>query len=241
MGRLRRRRQSLRQLRFPEGARGVAAAPPRKPAGRRSHLVADDGAGHVLACAPLYLKAIPTANMSSTGAGPRPGRRRRYYPKLQCAVPFTPGDRAAPAGPPRGPAEALAPALGQVMTELAERAACPRSMSPSPRGSGAPAGRWRLAAARWASNIIGRTRLSRLRRLPRDPGLTQTEGDPQGARTGGRERPRPPNPHRRDDHRSSLGRVLRILSAHHRAKWGHPYLTREFFSLWARTWASAWC
>ena len=57
-----------------------------------SHLVAEDETGRVVACAPVYLKSHSYGEYvfdwgwaeAWTKAG------RRYYPKLQCAVPFTP-------------------------------------------------------------------------------------------------------------------------------------------------------
>jgi len=56
------------------------------------HLVAEDGSGGVLACAPLYLKSHSYGeyvfDWGWAEAWDRSGGQ--YYPKLQCAVPFTP-------------------------------------------------------------------------------------------------------------------------------------------------------
>lgn len=56
------------------------------------HLLVEDRAGRLLACAPLYLKSHSYGeyvfDWSWADAYRRAGRR--YYPKLQCAVPFTP-------------------------------------------------------------------------------------------------------------------------------------------------------
>ncbi len=89
-----------------------------------SHLVAEDDFGQVLACAPVYLKSHSYGEYvfdwgwaeAWTNAG------RRYYPKLQCAVPFTPVTGPRLMVHPDVPPPMLAPALGQVMTELADRA-----------------------------------------------------------------------------------------------------------------------
>jgi predicted N-acyltransferase len=89
-----------------------------------SHLVAEDGAGNVLSCAPLYLKSHSYGeyvfDWSWAEAWQRAGKR--YYPKLQCAVPFTPVPGRRLLIHPDIPEPMLAPALGKVMTELAERA-----------------------------------------------------------------------------------------------------------------------
>lgn len=56
------------------------------------HLLAEDSSGRLLACAPLYLKSHSYGeyvfDWAWADAYGRAGRR--YYPKLQCAVPFTP-------------------------------------------------------------------------------------------------------------------------------------------------------
>ncbi|HLN23488.1 MAG TPA: GNAT family N-acetyltransferase [Patescibacteria group bacterium] len=56
------------------------------------HLLAEDADGHVMACAPLYVKSHSFGeyvfDWSWAEAWQRAGHD--YYPKLQCAVPFTP-------------------------------------------------------------------------------------------------------------------------------------------------------
>jgi predicted N-acyltransferase len=56
------------------------------------HMVLEDATGRILACAPLYLKSHSYGeyvfDWSWAEAFQRAGGR--YYPKLQCAVPFTP-------------------------------------------------------------------------------------------------------------------------------------------------------
>ncbi len=87
------------------------------------HLVVEDGAGGVLACAPLYVKGHSYGeyvfDWSWASAFQRAGHS--YYPKLQCCVPFT------PAGGPRllvhekGDRDPLKRVLVTAMLELAER------------------------------------------------------------------------------------------------------------------------
>ncbi len=56
------------------------------------HLLAEDRGGRLLACAPLYLKSHSYGEYVFDWAWAEAYGRagRRYYPKLQCAVPFTP-------------------------------------------------------------------------------------------------------------------------------------------------------
>jgi predicted N-acyltransferase len=89
-----------------------------------SHLVAEDGAGDVLGCAPLYAKSHSYGEYVFDWGWAEAWQNagKRYYPKLQCAVPFTPVPGRRLLVRPDIPEPLLAPALGQVMTELAERA-----------------------------------------------------------------------------------------------------------------------
>ncbi|MSO72374.1 MAG: N-acetyltransferase [Rhodospirillaceae bacterium] len=56
------------------------------------HMVLEDRAGRVLACAPLYLKSHSYGEYVFDWGWAEAYQRAggRYYPKLQCAVPFTP-------------------------------------------------------------------------------------------------------------------------------------------------------
>src|SRR5690349_7460045 len=86
------------------------------------HLAIEDGAGRLVAAAPLYLKTHSYGeyvfDWGWAWAYERAGGR--YYPKLQCAVPFTPvtGPRLLlrPDAPP-----AAADTLIAAMIELARR------------------------------------------------------------------------------------------------------------------------
>jgi predicted N-acyltransferase len=90
------------------------------------HLVVDDGKGGILAAAPLYLKSHSYGeyvfDWGWADAYERAGGR--YYPKLQCAVPFTPvtGPRLL-VSQAVDPAEAadLKKALVAAMLQLAEQ------------------------------------------------------------------------------------------------------------------------
>jgi len=77
------------------------------------HLVARDGAGKVAACAPVYLKGHSYGEYVFDWGWAEAWQRAggRYYPKLQCAVPFTPvtGPRLMARGQAAG--EALVAAL----------------------------------------------------------------------------------------------------------------------------------
>ncbi len=59
---------------------------------RPQHVVLEDGKGRVLACAPLYLKSHSYGEYVFDWGWAEAYQRAggRYYPKLQCAVPFTP-------------------------------------------------------------------------------------------------------------------------------------------------------
>ena len=63
------------------------------------HLVLEDAAGGIAACMPCYLKSHSYGEYvfdhGWADAYERAGGS--YYPKLQAAVPFTPGHRPAPA------------------------------------------------------------------------------------------------------------------------------------------------
>jgi predicted N-acyltransferase len=90
------------------------------------HLLAEDEEGRLLACAPLYLKTHSYGeyvfDWSWAEAWQRSGRA--YYPKLQCAVPFTPatGPRLLIRPESQANAPALMLSLGGAMSALCERA-----------------------------------------------------------------------------------------------------------------------
>jgi Uncharacterized protein conserved in bacteria len=85
------------------------------------HLVVTDREGKVQACAPLYLKTHSYGeyvfDWGWAEAYTRAGGR--YYPKLQCAVPFTPVTGPRLLVRPGAPADLL-PALARAMVEVAQ-------------------------------------------------------------------------------------------------------------------------
>ncbi|HIJ62827.1 MAG TPA: N-acetyltransferase [Rhodospirillaceae bacterium] len=91
------------------------------------HLLVEDASGHLQACAPLYVKSHSYGeyvfDWSWADAWARAGRQ--YYPKLQCAVPFTPatGRRLLVRPQPDGGTAALEGMLASAMRELTRRAA----------------------------------------------------------------------------------------------------------------------
>ncbi len=102
-----------------ERSGAVAAATGWAP----QHLLVEDEAGAVLACAPLYLKSHSFGeyvfDWSWAEAYQRAGGR--YYPKLQCAVPFTPVTGRRLLVRPGEDAARLQAVLVAAMLELARR------------------------------------------------------------------------------------------------------------------------
>lgn len=88
------------------------------------HLLAEDAEGRLLACAPLYVKSHSYGEYVFDWAWAEALQRAggRYYPKLQCAVPFSPvtGSRLLIA--PDAAGMGLEQALGRAMSGLAEEA-----------------------------------------------------------------------------------------------------------------------
>jgi hypothetical protein len=105
---------------FLEALEATGCAAPDTGWGPR-HVLAHDGAGRLAGAAPLYLKSHSRGEFvfdhSWADALHRAGGR--YYPKLLCAVPFTPvtGRRLLAAPGPRG--EAIRRALARAIVETA--------------------------------------------------------------------------------------------------------------------------
>lgn len=87
------------------------------------HLTLEDQTGRVVACAPLYLKTHSYGeyvfDWSWADAYQRAGGR--YYPKLQCAIPFTPATGPRLMVRPGENAAALTASLAGGMVEIAKR------------------------------------------------------------------------------------------------------------------------
>lgn len=89
------------------------------------HLLAEDGEGRLLACAPLYLKTHSYGEYVFDWGWAEAWQRagKAYYPKLQCAVPFTPATGPRLLIHPDAPdAPALLKALAGAMAALVSRA-----------------------------------------------------------------------------------------------------------------------
>ncbi len=88
------------------------------------HLVAEDAAGRLLACAPLYLKSHSFGEYVFDWAWADTYQRngRAYYPKLQCAIPFTPVTGPRLLIRPEVAQRGLELALADRMVELLEKA-----------------------------------------------------------------------------------------------------------------------
>lgn len=88
------------------------------------HLAVKDQTGQLLACAPLYLKSHSYGEYVFDWGWAQAYERAggRYYPKLQCAVPFTPVTGPRLLVHPQAPdPQALRTALAQAMISLAGR------------------------------------------------------------------------------------------------------------------------
>lgn len=102
-----------------EDSRSVCAAAGWAP----QHLALRDAAGRLLACAPLYLKSHSYGEYVFDWSWARAYEQAggRYYPKLQCAVPFTPVTGPRLLVPPGPEAESLRRTLAAGMVQLARR------------------------------------------------------------------------------------------------------------------------
>ena len=87
------------------------------------HLVVEDRAGRVLACAPLYLKSHSYGEYVFDWAWADAWERAggTYYPKLQCCVPFTPVTGRRLLVRPEAAGSGLEQLLIQAMLTVAER------------------------------------------------------------------------------------------------------------------------
>jgi hypothetical protein len=88
------------------------------------HLLVEDPKGDLLACAPLYVKSHSYGEYVFDWAWADAWRRagRRYYPKLQCAIPFTPVTGPRLLVRPGLEGLGLEEALADAMVAVAERA-----------------------------------------------------------------------------------------------------------------------
>ena len=198
------------------------------------HIAVEDGAGRVAAVAPLYIKSHSQGeyvfDWGWADAWERAGGR--YYPKLQCAVPFTPAPGRRLLIRPGPGAQAAERALAAGMVELARRHGlssvhvtfAEESQANRLAGSG-----WLLRHGiqyHWRNQgyasfgdfldaLVSRKRktIARERRRVAEAGISTP------ILTGADIKPR----HWDAFHRFYVDTYDR--------KWGYPYLTREFFEL----------
>ena len=87
------------------------------------HLIVEDAAGQVVGAAPLYLKSHSYGEYVFDHGWAEAYERAggRYYPKLQCAVPFTPVPGPRLLARPGARAAEIQDALAAAMVELARR------------------------------------------------------------------------------------------------------------------------
>ncbi len=159
MGCLRRRHQPDRVARLPERRSRKAARRRRAPAGRRSTWRFAGPGGRLIGAVPMYLKSHSYGeyvfDWGWADAYERAGGR--YYPKLLCAVPFTPvpGPRLLVA--PDAPAETRVHLVAG-MVELARQRKLSSLHVNFPRARGFRGVRARPGSCRAsASNSTGRT------------------------------------------------------------------------------------
>ena len=145
----------------------------------------------------------------------------RYYPKLQCSIPFTPvtGRRLlARGGPDRVEREALLLQAAVQVSEQLGRVWVAHDL-PDARGMG-PRRRARLPAAHRPAIPLAERGLCELRGFPGRAHLAQAEGDPERTARGAGQRHRDRVGHGTRPDRGALGRVLRVLHGHWLAQMG---------------------
>ena len=197
------------------------------------HLLAEDAEGGLLACAPLYLKSHSYGeyvfDWGWAEAWERAGRR--YYPKLQCAVPFTPVGGRRLLVRPEAAGGGIEARMAQTMAALAERAGL--SSAHVTFATEEEAGL--LAAEGWLLRLGEQYHWQNRGYASFEDFLAQLSSRKRKAIRKEREQAR------------ALGLNLLTLSgedirAHHwdaffrfyqdtgSRKWGQPYLTRDFFA-----------
>lgn len=199
------------------------------------HLVLEDAEGAALACAPLYVKSHSYgeyvfdwawANAYTQAGG-------RYYPKLQCAVPFTPATGPRLLVRPDAPDPArLREALVGGMVNLAERSGCSsvHITFPTETESQAMADmgllirmgvqyHWENPGYDSFEDFLATLSSRKRKDIRKERSRAQTSGVRLHTLTGDDIKPR---------HWDAFYRFYRATSDR---KWGTPYLTRAFFDL----------
>ncbi len=196
------------------------------------HLVLEDEAGTVLGCVPLYLKNHSYGEyvFDHGWAQAYEAAGGQYYPKLQVAVPFTPVPGPRLLVRPGPHAESAAAALTRGLAQVAEQLGVVTVHVTFPTGAEAE----RLAAAGWLHRIgcqyhwinegyrsfddflaalssRKRKTIRKERRQVADSGVTVEVLTGDAIRA---------------EHWDAFFRCYRATGGR---KWGHPYLTRDFF------------
>lgn len=197
------------------------------------HLLAEDGDGNLLACAPLYLKSHSYGeyvfDWGWADAWQRAGKR--YYPKLQCAVPFTPATGPRLMVHPDWRGFGLAGELGDAMVRIAERARLSSihvTFPPEEEAKGLADQGWLLRMGEqyhWSNrgyetfdDFLGALSSRKRKTLRKEREQANAQGVVIRALQGDDIKAR----HWDAFYRFYLGTVEK--------KWGRAYLTREFFA-----------
>jgi hypothetical protein len=197
------------------------------------HLALEDEGGRLLGAVPLYLKSHSYGeyvfDWGWASAYERAGGR--YYPKLQCAVPFTPVTGPRLLLRPDAPAEA-ADALVAAMVELARRHKVSSLHVTFPtRGEWEKLGaagflqrvgqqfHWENDGYRSFDDFLAALNSRKRKQIRRERRDALADGIEIETLTG---------PALRDEHWDAFYRFYRSTSDR---KWGEAYLTREFFTL----------
>ncbi|MCC7016746.1 MAG: N-acetyltransferase [Rhodospirillales bacterium] len=201
------------------------------------HLVVEDSSGRPLAAAPLYLKSHSYGEYVFDHAWADAYARAggRYYPKLLCAVPFTPatGPRLlVPLGLDAARADELRAVVASALGEIAIRAGVSSLHVNFPRQDDAHAlGKaeylprlgvqyhWRNRGYASFDDFLGALSSRKRKAIRKEREAVREAGIVLSALTG---------PDLREAHWDAFFAFYRDTASR---KWGGGYLTREFFSL----------
>jgi len=198
------------------------------------HLVLPNPAGGLLGCAPLYLKSHSYGeyvfDWNWADAYERAGGR--YYPKLQCSVPFTPATGPRLLGNPAADRDEVEAGLVTAMLELARRhRASSLHITFPPRDQYERLGRFGLLQRlgvqyHWHNNgyadfdgFLAELASRKRKAIKKERRKVAESGIRLRALSGGEIEPR------------HWDAFFEFYMATADRKWGQPYLTREFFHL----------
>ncbi len=196
------------------------------------HLVAEDAGGRIVGVAPLYLKSHSYGEYvfdhGWADAYQRAGGR--YYPKFQCAVPFTPVPGARLLARPDGDGAAVRGALIEALRTITERAGlssahvtfCTQEEAQAFEGAGWLIRRgfqyhWRNEGYASFDDFLARLNHSKRKTIKRERREVQAQGLDVVMLTAGDLQP------------AHWDAFFELYIATSDRKWGSPYLTRDFF------------